>query len=224
MIRNANNVDITQLLDRGLGSLLYDGPEGTIVRRGEKGSILTDIPLGRQLMPILRELQLEKPLQFAVKSADAFEALRLEYGLQESCPCSQWIYLSEEAPAQVDCDIRPLEQCHGPVVASLYHLVEDSLSYVTERIACGELWGLFEEGNLAGFIGAHDEGAIGMLEILPAYRRKGYGYALEAWLIAHQLRQGWIPYCHVVEGNEASIRLQKKLGMEQTSLPALWIS
>lgn len=32
-----------------------------------------------------------------------------------------------------------------------------------------------------------------------------------------------LPYCHVVEGNEASLRLQRRLGLEFSSLPAVWI-
>lgn len=224
MIRDLNTVDLTQLIDRGLGRILYDGAEGTIVRQEPLGSILTDIPQGQVLLQLLGELQLLAPVQFAVKTEDAFQALQKAYGFQERCPCSQWVYTAKEAPSQMSCDVRPLTQEHAPVAAACYHLVDDSLSYIQSRIARGQMWGLFENNKLAGFIGTHDEGAIGMLEILPQHRRKGYGYALEAWLIAHQLRLGWIPYCHVVEGNEASIHLQRKLGMVQATLPALWIS
>ena len=42
--------------------------------------------------------------------------------------------------------------------------------------------------------------------------------------IAHELAQGFVPYCHVVEGNIVSEALQQKLGMVRADLPVLWIS
>lgn len=85
------------------------------------------------------------------------------------------------------------------------------------------MWGLFDNGTLAGFIGMHDEGSMGLLEILPEYRRRGYGYLLEGCLIRLHLECGWVPFCHVVEGNDASMRLQEKLGMTFSELPAIWV-
>lgn len=85
------------------------------------------------------------------------------------------------------------------------------------------MWGLFEGNAIAGFIGMHPEGSMGLLEVLPEYRRRGYGYLLEAYLIRLHLQRGWTPYCHVVKGNEASLRLQKKLGFEFAEKPAIWV-
>ena len=39
-------------------------------------------------------------------------------------------------------------------------------------------FGAFVDGQLAGFVGEHSEGSMGMLEIFPAYRRRGLGYSL----------------------------------------------
>ncbi|MFQ8833433.1 MAG: hypothetical protein ACLR7U_11580 [Ruthenibacterium lactatiformans] len=60
---------------------------------------------------------------------------------------------------------------------------------------------------LAGFIGIHEEGSIGMLEVLPAI-----GGA--AWLRPEaepsaRTEGGRYPYCQVIEGNTASMELQK---------------
>ena len=56
---------------------------------------------------------------------------------------------------------------------------------------------------------------MGLLEILPEYRRLGLAYALEAHLINHLLSLGRVPFCQVALYNEASIRLQKKLQQSQ---------
>lgn len=223
MKKTANTVDMWELLARDLGELLYDGPEGAVVRKYHRGMIASDIIDPDALLEVLRRLNLPEADQFVVKSKEAFSALEREYGFTGSCPCTQWVYLKKEPPVPMDCDIRPLPMEYAQQAASHYHLIEKSLPYIRSRIEAGQVFGLFEEGKLAGFIGTHSEGAIGMLEVFPEYRRKGYGYALEAYIISWILQRGWTPYCHVVEGNDASVRLQQKLGMECAELPALWI-
>lgn len=224
MKNTPDTVDMQELLTRDLGELIYDGEEGSVVRQKGCGTVVTDITHSEKLLGVLEKLELLQMEQIMVKSRECFEAVREKFGFEESCPCAQWVYAKKEPPFVPECDIRLLKEEHAQEAASHYHLVDDSMSYIQSRIAAGQMWGLFDEGKLAGFIGTHSEGAMGMLEIFPNYRRKGYGYALEAYLIAWHLRQGWIPYCHVVEGNDASTLLQKKLGMELCSLPALWLS
>ena len=86
------------------------------------------------------------------------------------------------------------------------------------------LGAFFLNGILAGFIGTHHEGSMGMLEIFPEYRRLGLGYALESALIRRLMEQGAIPYCQVYEGNEASLRLQRKLGLTFSDEFVYWLS
>ena len=61
------------------------------------------------------------------------------------------------------------------------------------------------------------------MEVLPAYRRRGLGYALEAGAIRRALKEGAIPYCQVIEGNTASMELQKKLGLEFSDGFVYWL-
>lgn len=221
---NENTVDMTEMLRRGLGELLYDGPEGAVVRRNGRGTVATDITQPEALLDVLRRLDVPELRQLTVKSQAAYDALSRALGLTESCPCAQWVYSEKEAPSVPDADIRLLTADYARTAAEHYHLVEESLPYIRSRIEAGQVWGIFDGGKLAGFIGTHSEGAMGMLEIFPEFRRRGYGYTLEAYLIAWHLAQGWTPYCHVVEGNDASTRLQRRLGMKCAQLPALWIS
>lgn len=218
-----DTVDMQELLSRGLGEVIYEGEEGTVVRQKGCGTVITDIAEGEKLLAVLENIDFLMD-QIMVKDEECFRIVREKYGFQEECPCSQWVYTKKEPPFVPDCDIRPLSAEYAQEAASHYHLVKDSLSYIRRRIAAGQVWGLFEDGKLAGFIGTHAEGAMGMLEIFPEYRRKGYGYALEAHLVAWHLKQGWTAYCHVVEGNDSSVHLQEKLGLERCRLPALWLS
>ena len=115
-----------------------------------------------------------------------------------------------------------LTQEHAALAASVYH--DGDGAYIRNRIEHGALFGVFESDALAGFAGFHDDSSMGMLEILPPFRRRGYAAQLEAFLIAAALKEGRTPYCHVVDGNEASLHLQRKMGLTCTRLPAIWVN
>ena len=213
-----NTVDFEVILRSGVGRLLYRGEEGCILAE-EDGTVMSDILDGKTLCDRLHALGISKLDLAEVKSEDARLALEREFGLNGRNPCTQWVYCRQEPPEYPACDIRPLTMDYAQAAGEQYH---QYYGYVRERIAAGCMWGVFEDGKLAGFIGTHTEGAMGLLEILPAYRRRGFGYAMGAFLIGRQLKEGVIPYCHVIDGNEASLHLQKKLGMQKAELPAIW--
>lgn len=81
----------------------------------------------------------------------------------------------------------------------------------------------YDEDRLVGFIGQHHEGSMGLLYIFPEYRKKGYGSRLEQVMIKKIRKTGFIPYCHVITDNKASIRLQKGLGLAQTKNTVSWM-
>lgn len=214
-----NTVDLEELLRQDLCEVLYEGAEGRILRETALGPVMSDIMDGETLCDRLRALRLPSFDLIAVKSEDAAHAVEREFGFRGKNPCTQWVYCRPEPPLYPTCDIRPLTEDFAQTVGEQYHHETD---YVRERISAGCMWGLFEEETLAGFIGIHTERAMGMLEIYPAWRKKGCGFALEAFLIGHLMQTGAIPYCHVIDGNDASIRLQKKLGLQKADLPTIW--
>lgn len=54
---------------------------------------------------------------------------------------------------------------------------------------------------------------MGMLEVFPQYRGRGFGRQLEAAKIGAQLERGLIPWAQIFPDNTASIHLQKVLGL-----------
>ncbi len=218
---NLNTVDFEELLRIGAGKEVYRGEEGCILLEDDDGfcTVMSDILDGETLLKRLHALRLPPFSLATVKSKEAYLALAREYGFYGCNPCTQWVYCLPEPPQYLACDIRPLTMQYAQTAGEQYH---QNFDYVRDRISAGKMWGIFENGELAGFIGIHSEGAMGMLEIYPAYRRRGYGYALSAFLIGCQLKNGAVPYCHVIDGNDASIHLQHKLGMRKADLPAIW--
>lgn len=118
--------------------------------------------------------------------------------------------------------IRTLTEEFIPFVAEHYSEI-GSPEYVTERILHGAVYGAFYEEKIVGFIADHEEGSIGMLYVLPEYRKRHIAMALETYCMNLAVERGEIPYGQVVLGNEASIRLQEKMGICFAKGTVVWM-
>lgn len=118
--------------------------------------------------------------------------------------------------------IVPLTEDDLPVVREAYGLLDEDV--ILRHLCDGRVWGGYDaRGDLVGFIGEHDEGSMGMLEVFPAYRRRGYARALEAALMNALHAAGRTPYCHVDPANRASIALQRTLGLTRVGSTQCWL-
>ncbi|MDO4484582.1 MAG: GNAT family N-acetyltransferase [Clostridia bacterium] len=134
------------------------------------------------------------------------------YHLTRNTPCLQAVWLRPDMPAADDrLTITPARPDDLPFVSARYKLLDTE--ELAEVIREGKLFLAYAADDCIGFIGEHLEGSMGLLEILPDFRRKGYGRALEIFMIRHHLQASRTPYCHVICGNDASLALQENLGM-----------
>ena len=142
----------------------------------------------------------------------------------EIMECTQCMYLKKEPPRadRPGVTLRLLTQEDLDFVLKNYHHPGAFPEHIRGRIAEGML-GAEIDGQLAGFIGIHEEGAMGLLEVLPAFRRRGLAETLEAALIQWQLERGFLPYAQVRIGNTASEALQRKLGLVFDSRVLRWV-
>ncbi len=142
---------------------------------------------------------------------------------EEMMPCYQAAYKGKEPVSEPEVpgmDIKPLPMEQLRFVMENY---DDDEEYMRSRIEYGMLGAFDENGNCAGFVGFHGEGSMGLLTVLPEYRRKGIGFALESRNLNRRLSEGRIPFGHVVVGNEKSMGLQKKIGMEFSDKIVTWV-
>ncbi len=125
------------------------------------------------------------------------------------------VFERRRAPkADASRDIRVLDEKSFHALRTLYsHPEFKTDSQILELLRSGRCLGGFEDGELVGFIGEHPGGSFGMLEVFPAWRRQGWGLALESAMICACLERGEVPWCEVFAGNEASLALQERLGL-----------
>lgn len=140
-------------------------------------------------------------------------------------PCYQVIYKGQPFKDidRSDLLIKALDISYFNFVYDTYSLKLDK-SYIEDRLKSGEIYGAFKNGVLTGFIGRHDDGSMGILEILPEFRRQGMATSLQKHLINVVLASGEIPYAHIKVINTASIELQRNFhGIEFADEKIAWI-
>lgn len=154
-------------------------------------------------------------------SKDALIA-RKDYFVWDEFYQTLWQRELPEVEVPEGVTLRPLTEEDVPFVVANYHNPGAYESHIRARIDEGMI-GAEVNGQLAGFVGVHQEGTMGLLEILPEYRRLGLGRTLESAIICQQVGRGCLPYGHVRTGNTASIALQKKMGMDFLERKVYWL-
>lgn len=203
-------VDMRNALKSGKASMFYADKHGVILML-KKDNIAMLAADSAEFVKAHIDI-LEKYDGIIAHSMETAEFLRDHFNIDEKyfeC-CMQMAYFG--GPIEIDrpnLEIKRLHMKDLDYVHKHYHRVEE-LDYIKYRLRAG-MYGAYYCGELAGFIGTHSDGSIGFLEVLPEYRRKGIGSALEAFMFNKYLSKGLTPYGQVVMGNEGSVQLQKHM-------------
>ncbi|MBQ8591519.1 MAG: tRNA (guanosine(37)-N1)-methyltransferase TrmD [Lachnospiraceae bacterium] len=136
--------------------------------------------------------------------------------------CVQAVYTrGVRLPERKDIEIKCLDESYLSFVMEHYEVATGE-EYIAERLQTGNIYGAFKEGVLTGFIGVHAEGSMGILVVLPEYRKQGIAVALESYLINRLLEKGKVPFCQIIVDNEPSVCLQQKLGLAISKENLYW--
>lgn len=212
------HTDMTEALRRGLGFVAAADEKGVLLSVDEGYCGMLSCSDSETALRLLSGQ--DYPL-LALHQAELEEALCQALGMETWMRCRQAVYEGEQAPLLESGDVRRLTEEHLDFLLANYrHEDSEYLSWLLKRKA---LFGLFRDGKPVGFIGQHAEGSMGLLEVLPEYRRQGIGILLESFMIARELRQGNRPYCQVFSNNEASLALQRKLGLRFANGLVIWL-
>ncbi len=145
-----------------------------------------------------------------------------KFQLHDIFRCKKVAYFSKEKlPFHSELEIiNPSEEALKKIKENYHTIPEAEIDEINRR---GNLFAAFFEGEFVGFSGNHLDGSLGLLEILPPYRGRGFGEQLERYMVNCILDRGDIPYGEIVIGNEISARLQKKLGFETSKETISWL-
>lgn len=203
---------LREAIRRGIGEVVYVDEGCVLMRRGPYEQVVW-APSRKRGRMVLRTLAHEESL-LVLGSNIVRDAARV-LGFRSAAPCHLAVYeKGESLPVGPEFDIRPLDPSYAAVIYDTYTnpawLCDDEVEEMLER---GVVLGGFEDGELVGYVSEHPMGQFGMIEVFEGHRGKGWATALESAKINDQLARGLVPWCEVWPDNEASLRLQEKLGL-----------
>ncbi len=222
-------IDVTEAIRRGIGEVLFADDRSCLIGfpHGdhpitEFTTICSDLDGAERIFP---RLPWERDILVAIHEEHCLPYLRENYRVKPFLgeTFHQMAYLKQTPPLLPDSPfaVRPLDVSYLPQVAAIHK--EEDAEYLRDRLEAGVMLGAFDGDVLAGFIGVHREGAMGLLQVRPDYRCRGIGKLLELHQISRHLARGETPYGSVLTTNAASLALQRSLGMTPSVPTFHWL-
>lgn len=214
-----SHIDMLEPLRRGTADVIYAENDGVVIYEQNSQACMITMNDFEKCQSVI---DLDKYHLFAVHQPDISEWIQQRCNFSHSFEAYQAVYRKEETIVDDFDTIKVLTRDYTDEICLKYKAMDDR-KYIETLIDRKQMWGIFDNGVLAGFIGEHLEGSMGLLEIFPEHRRNGYGFKLESYLINHFLQLNEIPFCQVVTDNAKSLALQKKIGMDVSERTTIWL-
>ena len=218
------HVCMSESIRRGHAEILYAGQDGVLLRDPVAETMQASFVSPAALEPWVETIR-QSNLDVVVHQDFAEE--RLASALPERAGrmrCYHSVYTREkhlEAALPEGARIEPLDSRWTPALQKIY--THATAEYIAGRVEAGVMLGAFWGAELAGFIGQHTEGALGMLEILPDYRRRGLARALMAAAINAALDRGERPFGQILTTNDPSLALSRSMGLQISQGVVTWM-
>lgn len=221
------NILSIDLLEQDVAEILHAGTNSLLL--ASDGMLLTHCPDPGEWDSLYRVLkdEIAKLVYWVVKAHDEWyvQELIALLTIEESHVYYNAIF-PDDVPVPENSveglEIRPLTMNEFAQVRSLYKTVDDD-EYITERIHSGTMLGAWLEGVLTGFIGTHGDGTMGLMEVDPAYRRRGIGRALEGALIGLLRSKQRRTFGNIAADNPTAREVHQKVGAIVAPHPVYWL-
>ncbi len=204
--------------------------DAEIYHASEKGVFLRDIPSNiymhageKEILCVARE-KIATTSGWLVSHGDGSEqAVEEVYPVLRKTRCFQVVYETEDRLDEGN-ELYFQKATEKELAVIVENYDKESPENLKKLQQSGKIICAFQksDGAFVGFIGRHPEGSMGLLLIFPEFRRKGYAYHLEGRLMNEILDEGRLPYAHIIDDNEQSLALQKKLGFTQANEKIVW--
>ena len=215
-----NNIHMIESLARGKAELLYAEGENILIYNEEcRLCMITakDKEAGEQMLAMAPA----KTRLFITNQEFMNELVCRHFSFVVYHECYQVLYTKKEALPVRHKDIRLLTLEHLPYVNEHYDMGDEK--HLRKLIEAKLMYGVFVDGSLAGFMGMHEDGSMGLLYVDKAYRRQHLGESLVCYCTNRMIEQGFIPYAHILADNRASLALQESLGYYVAEKTVFWL-
>jgi GNAT superfamily N-acetyltransferase len=148
-----------------------------------------------------------------VQGDRAAEHIGRHFTVSRSSDCLQ-LYLPESSRISADTSgIVDLEPGQAAYVHQHYSARADTdEEYLRDRIRQAPAIGVMVDGILAGFVMTHEELAMGVMEVLPEFRRRGLAAKLVSNLAMRMRELGLPCIVEITVNNHASLKLAAAAG------------
>lgn len=214
------NISIIDLIERGTAEVLYATKDCVMVKDRISGVTMLqteNLSLADRLLDSLPK----DATHIVAHNISLAELIENKLGFNRRVPCNQGVYSGKPlSNPNSELEIRLMKEDDAEEASNMYF---GSADEAKEHIRRGLVYGGFCGGKIAAMIGRHYQGSMGLLVVKEEYRRRGFGEIMEKFLINSLLERGLTPYCQVVEGNTASLSLQRKLGLDISENMLYWL-
>ena len=211
-----SNVHLLEAIKRGTGEIISTNP--LMIYIPQAGIVFINEGLGISKEKAVESISADRILALIPEKAhifistrEIFDVIKDDERFEFYCDVKNAVYTEKVHKKIKNKNIKQLDLSYAEILAE--HYGHGETDYVRNRIERGQVYGIFVEDKLAGFIGTHYEGSIGMLHIFDEYRRLGLGTDLENFMINRELELGHVPFGQVITDNDASFALQSKNGL-----------
>lgn len=169
----------------------------------------------KDLEKLIKELK-HGEKHFAAIDEQIFNIINKYWKIVWKLSCIQLFFPEDKSTVEIKHTIRDL------TLRDVKYIYEHSdfnkyisLRYLKDRIIRGIGLGLYDKGGMIAWILTHDDGAMGFLNVLPGFRRKGYATEITSALINRIRAEGGIPFIHIEDVNSRSMNLALKMGFKK---------
>lgn len=219
------NVDMLECIRRGSAEILFASEEGVLLKDCPSKIYMLSSNNNETSKNLISMLPDDFNI-IAIHDEFSFDLLVEKHNFSETMICYNTVYTKKDPISFNNSmfEIKPLTIEYKNTIIDNYSKMNIvDVSYIENRLNANVMLGAFIDNNLCGFIGVHEEGSIGMLEVFPEHKGKGIGSALQIAATNVALDHKRYPYGQVVETNIASTALQKKLGFELSKDKVYWL-
>lgn len=201
------NILLINSINRGTADIIYADSKSVIIRELINNTIIIstdDLEFGKKFIDEYPQNDMYTILD---KNLADYAIEKFKFTKNEKCLNA--IYKNKDKYFLDKEDIRILDIEYLDKITEIYEVVD--ADYIKWELTNKKIYGLFIENKLAGFIGEHKEGSIGLLEVYKEYRNRGMGTKLLKFMINKKLEKNEIPFSQIYTDNEVSKKLHKKL-------------